>query len=321
MKFTTTILLSIAMLVCQFAARATSLIPEVINLKDGAVIPAEVYIKHDPRAIGRSIVERLALTMEDPTGKEDFHTLNLPPEKIKFDPMTQTSIQLYFEEKHISEIIQNGFLNLHQKPELQRYSTRTEFRNAIEEGLARIKLTKTLSDKPLNPLNILRPKSAILEFLLPEGQRPISLGGVRYGNIVAVFKDSVKDRTSYTPYDSGAIFSSPYTTDDRLRKEVRPLLGRNYFFKPQHPSEYFEAQIWGTLDIEDVKEFWVPENISPAALENLKKAGVDIYQYIEEKVGVEKNGYYKDYHRTKGIQIFHAENNGSRCSSHYNIKK
>jgi len=194
------------------------------------------------------------------------------------------------------------FFNLHQSLRTSDRENRLGWRNAVEGNLARLRLPQ--SDDPQSPINILRPKSLVVEILLPKNQRPICYGGTRFGEIVAVFKDSVKRRTTFTPYDSGAAASSPYTTTDRLKKEVRPLLSRNYFFRPNEATEYFEGHIWGKLGLEDVREFLVPPKTPASTLMILKKAGIPIFEYIEEKEGVEKNGYYQNYRRVRGKILF-----------------
>ncbi len=289
-----------------FCARsfAPPSIPEIENLKNGALIPAAVYQNYTSREIGEAVVQRLTKSLKDPTGKEDFHELG-PPTKVPFDPVSQSEIQLYFPAENVEKIVStNSFLNLHQVPSIQGYDTRTTFRDQIEQSLARLRLSKEKSNDPDSPVNKLRPKSAVLEFRLPADQMPVTRGGKRFGELVAVLKDDVKRRTTYTPYDSGAIFSSPYTTADRLRKEVRPLLASDYFFRPLHPSEYFEAQVWGELSLSDVKEFLVPKGFGGDALSKLRETGIPIFQYVEVKVGKEKNGYHENYHRRKGRLLF-----------------
>jgi hypothetical protein len=123
-------------------------------------------------------------------------------------------------------------------------------RRAIENGTFGKVLPTELAD--------FRPKYA---FLLHEDARPVKVMD-QYGSVFLEVSPSVYDRTTFSYGDSLDTGSS-----------MRPLA--------KHPVEatrvralysgfgYAEAQVWGTLEIDEIDSIVVPRDLGPRALENL----------------------------------------------------
>lgn len=306
------IILSFIMFILLVAGSAFAQVPEIARLKPWSEIPPAVFEKYSANEIAKAIVDRLRDLTLDPNGDEAFYLPNVLLEKIKFDPELDTEIQLYFPIDRVQSVVSaRQFLNIHQAPNIQYQESRSEYRHGVENAAARLQFPKNLKIKPL--VNLVQPKSATLEFKLPIDQRPYTAGAIRYGELVAVLKDRVKERVTYTPYDSSALMASSYSTEDRYRKEVRPLLGTDYFFKntwdsnfinDPYTTEYYEAMVWGTIELQDIKEFLVPHDVDKVTFMTLKSTGIPIYEYIEETEGKLKNQYYSRYRRVRGKRLY-----------------
>jgi hypothetical protein len=105
-----------------------------------------------------------------------------------------------------------------------------------------------------------------------------------YGQVIIVYNDSVKARTMYGYGDS--LFSFCHYAAGELPEFMEPhsLLE----FAPPEKKDYLdvryvEAQIWGPVDLSDIKEFRIPKERSDL-LEKLKKAGKPIYAYSRENM-------------------------------------
>jgi hypothetical protein len=156
-----------------------------------------------------------------------------------------------------------------------------------------------------NPINQVRPKYAFLAFQRDtNGQQNEHLDRV-YGNVVAVFKNEVKDRTTFTPVDS---LNGNFDASGNLGSGKVPAYTFKYranapLSKIPDPTDantdYWEAQVWGKLGVRDVSYFLVgcpgDEAIGKDAFESLKSTGVPIYQCA----------FVDDHsHFEKGDQIF-----------------
>jgi hypothetical protein len=243
------------------------LIPEIMKLKDGDVLPAEVYQNYDSRLIGASLVARYHQS-DEVDGNSD---------KPEFDFEKNTLLQLEFNPELIKGIQQNGFLNLHQIPRSVRCpdsdlcNSYVGFRTHLENSIFKIVLDPSYEAEKGHPVDSLFPKYSFLGFDKDtDGQKNSNFTGA-YGSAVAVFKDDVKGRTTFTPGDSVVTHGKDFHT---LMYRSPEKLSRN-------DGLYWEAQIWGTLGLSDVKYFLFPCPLSSPSeatdLEAMKKTGIPIY--------------------------------------------
>jgi len=261
------------------------LIPEVMSLPLGAVIPNEVYKKYDSRSIGASIVARLHQLKEVPTDAP----LGQP---IAYDFYRHSEIHLYFPQSAIRDVLSSGFLNQHQTYNTSAGVFDPQRRGSIEELMTRLKLVKNYKSGKKEAANAVRPKYAIFDLNLPQviGTPTVNSTEFKirtmdagfYGDVIAVLKTEVKDRTTWTPTDS---FSAPEKVQTLF---VRPteMIAEGVLFKRSIYTDYYEAQIWGALDLNDIQEFRIPADLPEYRIKILKTSGIPIYFYkIDNQFG------------------------------------
>lgn len=195
--------------------------------------------------------------------------------------MEDGSVLMYFfPEEALPGILKSGILNQHQTgASLQGGANNAKRRALLEDGVISVEKNYNASKK--NPNHYVRPKMVILD---PSGVRPDLKrmvkehgmnDGKQYGSLIAVLKDEVKERSTWSRGDSyGPAGTSSWNPPpiESLRKDV---------FDIRRPRSYFEAQVWGELDLRDIKEFWVAAALNPQTLELLKSAGLPIFFYTE----------------------------------------
>lgn len=156
------------------------------------------------------------------------------------DIWNESEIQLAFKSQYIDSIVTRGFLNLHQ----------TGHSNSVTAYEKRIMVENLISGIQLpagEPSDTIRPKYAFLGFSKQvEGFFPQY---APYGDIIAVFRsERVKQRTTYTPFDSFGVIRNGDARTLRDRPGRRDQL---------RAGAYIEAQIWGPLMVSDVNYFLV----------------------------------------------------------------
>lgn len=88
----------------QIKGERYTLIPEILDLENGAAVPQELYERFDSRLIGASLISRLHSSRESNANVSDPET----------NFWKETKIQMRFDPQFIESIKKNGFLNLHQ---------------------------------------------------------------------------------------------------------------------------------------------------------------------------------------------------------------
>jgi hypothetical protein len=254
------------------------LIPEIVNLPAGGGVPQGVYTAYDTRSIGESIVEHVHRIKE--------HARRTP--QPKYDFMRDSELQLYFQSSLIESVLSGGFLNQHVTG-TSRMTLDPSLRANAEDQLAQLSIANGRWGKDL-PENWVRPKYAILELNADRdlGVRTAGYSGSSYGEVIAVLKDEVKYRSTWTPEDSLNIRQGAGNTFFARDPE---------FVKIGDSTHYYEAQIWGELDLRDVKEFRVPKDFPEEKLKLLREAGLPVFEY--ELAHVHNRG-----RATRGKQVF-----------------
>jgi hypothetical protein len=247
------------------------LIPAIINLKNGDSISDEVFDKYDSRSIGESIVYRISKT------RKKSRYIGTP-----FNAFQDAEIHYYFSFQELTpnQIFTDGILNIFQVNTPDTMGLRW-FRSMEHEAIAnRLAGLQIGSENEHlgSKINFVRPKYTGLAIKLGKELNYKTDGLDYFGEITAVMKPAVLLRATYTPYDSGST-----NLLARAQQEVRPLT-EPYLYAPKGGySQYFEAQVWGALDLRDIKEFLVPSTIDFKTLGELKKGGIPIYQYEETR--------------------------------------
>src|SRR5262249_11889385 len=119
-------------------------------------------------------------------------------------------------------------------------------------------------------LNEVRPKYAILNIQSEENLGAKNNNKVSdYGKLQAVFGEPMSERSTFPQGDTYGGSVRDGTPLPQTFKDASTRLGMD--------SGYHEAQMWGGVGVQDVKEFRVPADTSPEVLEKLKATGKPIY--------------------------------------------
>nr|BDT29181.1 hypothetical protein BHI3_26470 [Bacteriovorax sp. HI3] len=259
---------------------------EIINLKEGDRIPESILLNYSSEEIAESIIERIAQQNRDADAsfaKGFLHT---------------SDVQLFFPEKLLDDVIrEKEFLNIHQVSDDHIRANDTggtvhDYRRdrvSVESVLSGLDFSSPKNELARKKMDELRPKSA---FLVPKdlSEDAIAFG---YGEIVAIPKDNLRKRMTWTPMDS-------YATPEDL------VQGETFFSTRKEAPEvfrYYEAQIWGKLSISDIEEFWISPKTSTATLEKLKKLKIPIYFY-NTKVKAINNTFKMPVRNFRGRSAF-----------------
>ncbi len=263
-------------------------ISEIINLKNGAQIPNSVFKKYSSVEIARSIVERLRRQGHAPGQIEDQSNFEL---------------RMYRSDRRLGHILEYGFRNVHQTyttsgTDYAEYpQSYMESRLRAEKGLMDLTFSSKLKESEKEVLDELLPKSA---FVVPHSSSrpPLMIESSRYGEVVAVFKDHIKERMTWTMGDSLNLSWEGQLKTHTAADSVNAI-------EVKRPG-YIEAQIWGDLGADDVKEWWIPKGASSETLDQLKKMGRPVYEYspVEKTISFEGVTKTVEATREKGVLLF-----------------
>ncbi len=238
------------------------LLSEILALQDGAAIPFELYQKYDSRVIGASIVARIQKRND-----------SAPAQKPDYDFWKDTQIQMAFEEKYFDSIQKNCFLNQHQVG-TSKGILNPKHRARQESSMAGLELETPYQPDRENPVHRVRPKYAFLGIQSPRSAMSQSLIN-QYGNVIAVFKDEVKSRSTFTPGDSLEIGAEITDTHSFHFRSDQALAQRH---------RYYETQIWGEVCLQDVAHFLVgcdsDRPVTPETRKKLQATGIPVHKCV-----------------------------------------
>jgi hypothetical protein len=243
----------------------------------------KIVQEKDSRTIGRDLVAKL--NEKNKAVKADKNT---------YDFYRDTEIQLAFSDKNFESIRRGCFKNQFQTNTSKGFASRSKRQKAetILIGANIDDNTKVLTN-PNDKSHHIRPKYAYLIPTKPmEDVSPLSYSE-SYGNIYAVMKKDVKDRSTFTAQDSLKVIGKAIPLNTKADyKEIR-----------KDKDGYWEAQVWGELCFSDVSHFIVncPEKIDNSkdsaklqkynqvtdeTFKKMKETGIPVYQCKPEKKGV-----------------------------------
>lgn len=239
----------------------------------------------DLRKVGEALMERkkqFMLRWEDPNKYKDID---------KF-PTSSDDVELccIFPEKYINSLLSNGQMNLHQVKH-SRGVCDAPIRAHAEDFMVGIHLENKYNEDPTSHLQFLRPKYGFVNFLKPCGIKVNPFRLLQYGTVIIVYDDSVKRRSSYTFGDSLASYCEAWEItlhplDPRPLTMMRPP-GDEEFAN----CRYVEAQIWGPVELKDIKEFRIPADRADLLAE-LNKSGKPVFSY--DRSTMESHDYFMD---------------------------
>lgn len=243
-------------------------------MADGATVPPSVFSKYSARVIAASLVERFH-------ERNEAHGAARPA----YDYMRDTMIQMRFKQEYIGSIITRGFLNQHITGTTQGYKG-GETRAQVEDDLIGVHLESTYQGGN-DAVNTVRPKYAFLAFPADDSDGDYASQFLSaYGSVIAVFKSSVKSRATFTSADS-----LNRDTDDSISLTPGAIRAHSFFDRPAAAvprfagdDNYWEAQIWGPLTIQDVAYFLVncdgEEAITDENLTLLKTTKIPVFNCV-----------------------------------------
>lgn len=264
------------------------IIPEVLALKSGEAIPEKIIKEKDSRLVAASIIARLSKS----EGINSTDTL-----ENSYDFYHDSEIQMAFNDKNFESIRKGCFRNQFQTNSTNGADAR-EHRQIAENKLADIVIdgNSDVLEEPSDISHHLRPKYA---FFVPTKAMETEAGhqyAENYGNIYAVMKDEVKDRSTFTPQDSLVL---------GIEGEV---LGKKADYKKIRKNRYgyWETQVWGDVCFKDVSHFIIncssqqtfgmgyamassgpkENSLSTEVIAKMKETGIPVYQCKKETKGV-----------------------------------
>lgn len=237
----------------------------------------------DSRVVGVALVEGLK-------EKTKISKTN----KNSYDFYQDTEIQLAFSDKHFESIRRGCFKNQFQTNSSKGFASKSK-RQKAETTLIGFNIDddpKVLTN-PSDKSHLIRPKYAYLVPTKPmEDVSPLTYSE-SYGNVYAVMKSSVKDRSTFTAQDSLKVIERAIPLNTKADyKDIR-----------KDKKDYWEAQIWGEVCFSDVAYFIVncPEKIdyskdttkitkynqvTDETFIKMQETGIPVYQCIKETKGV-----------------------------------
>lgn len=195
----------------------------------------------------------------------------------------------FIPEQYIESVLKSGQKNIHQVGH-SRGLCEKEIRAKAEDFMIGIHLEEKYDALPTSPMHQIRPKYGFVNFYSPCQVKMNPFRLFQYGQLIVVYADAVKERTTYTFGDSLASYCEPLSvTMNPLDPLPLSLL------RPPSESEkncrYVEAQIWGPINSEDIKEIRIPKDRTDLA-QKLAGCGLPIFSYDRQKI--EETDLYVD---------------------------
>lgn len=205
------------------------------------------------------------------------------------------NVMMAVDTTNLNNILSSGFKNMYETGKGAFYLGKKQQgylknRQAAENDLV-------CSDLGTNNPS-LRPKYG---FFIPENNQIGSLKAridPKYGNVIIVFKDDVKKRSTITIGDSLNVYSQNINPADSFKP--RSYLPKPFGYIKSYTffgttlgalgidSDYYEVQIYGPLAFDDVAEIRVRKDIYQTNLGIFQKVNLPIYEIKEGSYIFEK---------------------------------
>jgi hypothetical protein len=242
-----------------FSPISSRLDESIASLTQNSSIPSDYYRIYDVNNIAKAIIKRVS-------AEEQKYTKEFESDP-KLDLIHESDIILFFWATDLESIVTKGFLNQHETKKSNGYYNPT-FRQDAEDHITGLKLG-TIPEAAQ-----IRPKSAFLNIKsdVTLSNKSHQLLG-QYGNIGAVMKTNLKNRSLWCACDSlGIGENGPYSADDLLK--WRGSFARDSISTKKNYSSYYEAIIYGRVGVEDVDYFLISDI---STLSSLKPLGIPVY--------------------------------------------
>ena len=246
---------------------------------DHNVLPIEMqHLIRDPKADLKSIACGLIQR------KKDF-ILRWEQKRTTSDEfprsLDELEILCFLPEQYIDSVVTLGQRNIHQVGH-SRGLCEKEVRAKAEDFMLGIHLEEKYDADPASAVHQLRPKYGFVNFFSPCGVKINPFRLFQYGQVIVVYADAVKNRTTYTYGDSLASYCEP------LSMTMNPLdpLPLSLLRPPSETERncrYVESQVWGPIELTDIKELRIPKERTDLA-KNLANCGLPVFSYDRQKI-------------------------------------
>ncbi|MBL7715038.1 MAG: hypothetical protein JNL01_06180 [Bdellovibrionales bacterium] len=215
---------------------------DIVNLPENSEIPDAMVEKYPSEAIGRSLVFRKYRLYEQPKITDEIFM------KPHYQMYADADLQIAFNYRYFDFIVKDGFLNQHQVPNTNGCAC-VDNRRDSENKFLNLKIDENYKHGKEHKANEIRPKYC---FCAPkiEYDKYKSFYSSGYGEVIAKLHEYVKNRATFTTYDSLGAFNNETVHTYKFLSNSFPE--GNYY-----EGSYMESQIWGALKIADVEYFLV----------------------------------------------------------------
>lgn len=283
-KFTLSVAFGLILSICltampSYASRAKTCLSVFATQMNSLDIQIRYNDRISPRIFEHMSSDDLAREVVQWVRFREMKEIFKHSEYQRIDLMKNSQIVLFFHGEDSASIQKRGFLNQYQSGKSSGWMRDKE----IEDGFLGLRIPRTSDPNVLK----FRPKSAFLNISAPvELAHYRGVVSDRYGNVGAVLKDDVKQRSLWSSHDSAVIggfypeFLRAPEQESSLHSE-RGTFDRGFFprnardeSRPSGSVPYAEAQIYGELTVEDVDHFVV---FSADSITEVARFGKPIY--------------------------------------------
>lgn len=221
-------------------------IMDILRLEELELIPKTVYEKHSSQKIAQNLIAKYFFNYDKPTKSKDLLDSD-------FDIYHSTSIIMAVKSEYLSAMLEQGFLNQHQTGKSSGQYKPYQ-RRVVEELLIQTSISSRDNQEYEDKINEIRPKYAYLIFDKEKTGIDKSFMSNQYGNLLIRFKDSVKKRSTFTNADSldYALQRKGPEQYDLQNYKIHTFYYQTENLNLKRLSGYYEAQIWGPLQKEDI---------------------------------------------------------------------
>lgn len=270
---------------------APQLIEGVIRLSDRDAISEDIFKQFSPKDIAEALVDRIR-QQENEFARELVQVAHQEPVNLRDD----TDIILFFWRSDVASIREKGFLNQFDVQRSRGYYS-PGLRKTAEDQLTGLQLGNFPQSSKL------RPKSAFLNIRSDkEFARKTDEVNAQYGNVGAVLKAELKDRAIWTAADSLEIGMKKSDGSSKSLMPWRGTFDRNRLPTEGLSDDYYEALVFGPIEITDVDYFLVFNQVTADAVKNLGRP-VYLGQMVfrNNRVVFEKGSLLHNGNETDGI--------------------
>jgi hypothetical protein len=160
-----------------------------------------------------------------------------------------------------------------------------ERRAELEDLHLGIRIGDTYSGGTRNYSNSIKPKYGIVNYCIPTELKVCRKELAHYGAVIIVYRDELRWRSSYS-YGDSTVLKKDENTGLVKGPELFAMADFKANNSPTDSVQFVEVQVWGPIDLADIKEFRVPEGRTDLVKE-LSKSGLPVSFYNRKQLSDE----------------------------------